>query len=152
MNVTEFLTNKGVGFETIEHKDTYSAQQLAEAVHVSGRTVAKTVLLLTGGGDYAIAVLPADQGVDFDKAAQALGDGKVQLATEFEISQLFSDCELGAIPPFGSRYGLQTLVDVTLAQDEQIIFEGNTHHEAIRLNFEDFRNLEQPLVVDLAIE
>ena len=151
MNVTEFLSVKGVEFEMLPHRDTYNAQTMAETLHVPGREVAKTVLLRTGAKDFVVAVLPANRGVDLEKAANVLGDGIVEIATEFEISQLFSDCELGAIPPFGSQYGLQTLVDITLSQDEQIVFEGNTHHEAFRVSFEDFRRLEQPLVVDFVV-
>ena len=148
MNVSEFLANKGVEFEAVPHADTYDAQRMAQTLHVSGDEVAKTVLLRTATNNFALAVLPASQDVDFKKAAEALGEG-VALATEFDISQSFPDCELGAIPPFGSEYGLRTLVDVSLAEDEQIFFEGNTHHEAFRIGFEDFRSIEQPLVVDI---
>ena len=152
MNLIDYLTSKGIEFEAILHEDTYDAQRMAATIHVSGREVAKTVLLKTGGGEHAIAVLPANREVDLEKVAQTLGDGKVELATEFEISQLFADCDLGAIPPFGSRYGLQTLVDGKLAADEQIVFEGNTHHEAFRIRFDDFRALERPLIVDLVVD
>ena len=148
MNVTEFLTNKGIEFEAMPHADTYDAQHMAQVLHVPGREVAKTVLLRTATNDFALAVLPANRDVDFKKAAEALGEG-VALATEFDISQAFPDCELGAIPPFGVQYGLQTLVDVSLAEDEQIVFEGNTHHEAFRIGFEDYCNIEVPLVVDI---
>ena len=146
--VTEFLANQGVEFET----KTFSAQRLAQSIHVSGHEVAKTVLLLTGAGDHAIAVLPADRGVDLEKVAQVLGDGKVSIASEFDISQLFLDCELGVISPFGSRYGLPAVVDAMLAADEQIVFEGNTHHDAVRINFQDYCKVEQPLVVDIAVD
>ena len=104
MNVTEFLTNQGVEFEALPHQDTYNAQTMAETLHVPGREVAKTVLLKTDIGDFAVAVLPANRDVSLEKAAQVIGDGQVELATEFDISQLFSDCELGAIPPIGSQY------------------------------------------------
>ena len=151
MNVTDFLTNKGIEFDTLPHRDTYNAKAMAETLQVSERDVAKTVLLRTGAVNFAVADLPANQQIDLEKAARVLGDGKVELATEFEISQLFPDCEIGAIPPFGSKYGLRTLVDITLAADEQIVFEGNTHHEAFRICFEDFRGLEQPLVSDFVV-
>lgn len=151
MNVAEFLTNKGVAFDEIPHADTYDAQHLAQELHVSGREVAKTVLLRMEQGDFALVVLPASRDVDFKKAAEALGEG-VALATEFEVSQAFPDCEVGAAPPFGVEYGLQTIVDVSLAEDEQIVFEGNTHHEAFRVNFEDYRRIEQPLVVDVVAD
>lgn len=147
MQVQEFLNQKNVAFEALEHEPTYDAQHMAQAVHVSGHEVAKTVLLRTGEADeFVVAVLPADEHVDFDKVTRALGCGDVDLADEREIAARCQDCEVGALPPFGSQYGMRTLVDVSLTHDEEIVFEGNTHREAIRMTFEDFRKLEQPVV------
>src|SRR5690606_21904109 len=125
------------------------AQSLAHAVHVSGNEVAKTVLLRCGR-DYALAVLPATHTVDLQAVQQLLGRGPVALATEAECGSRFPDCELGALPPFGSEYGMRTLMDRALLSDEEIVFEGNTHREAIRMRTEDYRRLEQPLVGDFS--
>ena len=57
---------------------------------------------------------------------------------------MFADCELGALPPFGSQYGVRTLMDRMLLEDEEIVFEGNTHHEAIRMRHKDYASLEHP--------
>jgi len=38
-----------------------------------------------------------------------------------------------------------------LAEDDEIWFEGNTYKEAIRMKFDDFRRLEQPLVASFAV-
>jgi Ala-tRNA(Pro) deacylase len=41
---------------------------------------------------------------------------------------------------------MKTMVDESLTKDEEIVFEGNTHREAIRMDFEDFCQVEQPLI------
>jgi Ala-tRNA(Pro) deacylase len=145
MTTIEFLANKRLKYSVIAHQDTYAAQRMAAAIHVSGREVAKTVLLRRNGGDeYVVAVLPANRIIDLRRAAEALDADAVQLATEIEIAQHCPDCEMGALPPFGSRYGLKTLVDESLAEDEEIVFEGDNHHESIRMKFADFCRAEQP--------
>ncbi|MDH3717071.1 MAG: YbaK/EbsC family protein [Planctomycetota bacterium] len=147
MHVQEFLKQKNVVFESLQHEPTYDAQRMAQAVHTPGHEVAKTVLLRAGANEaYVVAVLPADEHVDFGKVGDALGCEAVELASEREIAVHCPDCEVGALPPFGSQYGMQTLVDSSLSEDEEIVFEGNSHREAIRMKFEDFRELEQPLV------
>ncbi len=147
MQVQEFLSQQNVAFEALEHPPTYDAQRMAQAVHTPGHEVAKTVLLRAGANEaYVVAVLPADRHVDFGKVGTALGCEAVELASERELAVHCPDCEVGALPPFGSQYGMQTLVDASLAEDEQIVFEGNTHREAIRMKFADFRDLERPLV------
>ena len=151
MNVTEFLLEQNVAFESVPHLATYDSQRLAQTLHVPGREVAKTVLLRANGGyRYLVAVLPATKQIDFAKASAALGGSKIHLATEIEVAAHCPDCEMGVLPPFGSQYGMVTLVDESLTKDEQIVFEGNTHHDAIRMKFTDFRRIEEPIIVDLA--
>ena len=151
MNVIEFLNKRNVSFERVPHTATYDSQHLAHALHVPGQEVAKTILLRANGGyRYLVAVLPATKKIDFEKASAALGGSKINLATEIEVSAHCPDCEMGVLPPFGSQYGMMTIVDESLTKDEQIVFEGNTHEEAIRMKFEDFRRIEEPLIVDLA--
>ena len=109
---------------------------MAQALHVHGQDVAKTVLLRANGGyRYIVAVLPPTKRIDLELAAGALGGSKLELATELEIAEHCPDCEIGALPPFGSQYGMKTLVDESLCEDGEIVFEGNTHEEAIRMKF-----------------
>jgi Ala-tRNA(Pro) deacylase len=151
MKITNYLQQHGVSFEVMLHHDTYDAQHLAQSVHVPGREVAKTVLLrIDHGPQYAVAVLPAPYHIDIAQAARALGTSQVELATEVEMAKLFPDCEIGALPPFGSNYGMATLVDQSLVQNETITFEGNSHHEVIKMKFSDFQRLEQPTLASFA--
>jgi Ala-tRNA(Pro) deacylase len=151
MNIQTFLNTRGVRFDLLTHEPTYDAQHMAQAVHVSGHEVAKTVLLRADHAySYVVAVLPATRMIDFDKARKALGGAELALATEVEMSSLCPDCEIGALPPFGSQYGLKTVIDDSLLADEYIVFEGNTHNEAIRMTLADFRNLEHPLVLPIS--
>jgi Ala-tRNA(Pro) deacylase len=46
--------------------------------------------------------------------------------------------------------GLKTLVDESLTRDERIVFEGNTLHEAIRMSYRDYADLERPQVADFS--
>lgn len=150
MNIQEFLGRHDVPFEVMPHEATYDAQHLAQAVHTSGHHVAKTVLLRVGSDDYVIAVLAATHSIDFDKVKKGLEVDSVSLATEVEMANRCPDCEIGALPPFGSHYDLPTLVDEPLSHDEAILFEGSTHKEAIRMRFEDFTKLENPRIVALS--
>ena len=99
---------------------------------------------------YVVAVLPAHRSVDLERAADVLGGGQVELATEREVTEHCPDCETEALPPFGRQYGMKTMVDESLLEDENIVFEGNSHHEAIRMKLKDYRHIEQPLVGSFA--
>jgi Ala-tRNA(Pro) deacylase len=71
------------------------------------------------------------------------------LASEQEVSEVCPDCEAGILLPFGSQYGVKTLVDSALGKEEEIVFEGNRHQESIRMKFTDFCRLESPLILPL---
>jgi Ala-tRNA(Pro) deacylase len=143
MKLDELLTDRHIAFERLHHRPAYTAQRTAQMLHVPGREMAKTVLLRTEEG-YVMTVLPANQKVDLEQVRQCLGADWVELASEAEMDRLFPDCERGAIPPFGSLYHLPTVVDESLAADEQIVFEAQNHEEAIRMAYRDYEALEHP--------
>lgn len=149
MNVQRFLHDRGVWFESIEHQPTFDAFSLAETVHVVLQEVAKPVLLWVDNG-YVLVVLPASKSVDLMRIKQLLDAEHVELASEAECGHEFVDCEFGARLPFGSQYGLRTLMDESLHDDDEIVFEGNTHRQAIRMKRADYVKLEKPWVVGVA--
>jgi Ala-tRNA(Pro) deacylase len=103
-------------------------------MQISGKELAKTIVLWTGE-EMILAVLPAPNHVRLDKLAAEVGKS-VRLATEQEFSNLFPDCELGAMPPFGSLYNLPVYVDESLAADEAIVCNAGTHRDAIRMRYD----------------
>jgi Ala-tRNA(Pro) deacylase len=143
MRVPDFLAAHRVAFETLVHPPAFTSQKRAKFLHVPGRQVAKSVLL-AGPEGYFLAVLSATKHVDTARLARTF-DGPVRLADDREIAQVFRDCEWGVVPPFGTLYGLPTLLDEGLEADALIVFEVNTHAEAIRMRCRDFERLEQPV-------
>src|SRR6516225_1596695 len=129
MRLDELLVSRHIIFQRLPHRRTYTANRMAQVLHVKGREVAKTVLVRTGHG-HALAVLPATHHIDLEQLGEDLGEERVELASEEEMDRLFPDCERGAVPPFGSLYQLPTVVDETLSKDEQIVFEAQNHEEA----------------------
>jgi Ala-tRNA(Pro) deacylase len=150
MNVHEFLQQHEIEHETFAHSPTYDAQRLAQAVDETGHHVAKTVLLKSET-DYLLAVVPATHTVDLE-SPRLRKSGHRELASEDEVIKQFPDCEPGAIPPFGSQYGIHTIVDTALCEAKQIVFESNTHDEAIRMRFTDYIDLERPVVTHVSRE
>jgi Ala-tRNA(Pro) deacylase len=144
MRLDELLTERQVHFERLRHRPTFTANRMAQMLHVRGKEVAKSVLLRAGSG-YVLAVLPATHQVDLGRVRHELGQESVELASEREIERLFPDCEPGAHPPFGSLYNMRTLIDASLAEDREIVFEGQNHEEAYRMSFQDYEAMEHPM-------
>jgi Ala-tRNA(Pro) deacylase len=148
MRVPQFLADEHVVFETLVHPPAFTAQKRARFLHIPGRQVVKSVVLMTPRGP-VLAVLPAPERVDLVKVAAVL-ECAVRLASEEEIVELFRDCERGALTPFGRLYGLSTLLDDGLAPDDLIVFEAQRHGVAVRMRCRDYERLEQPRRLALA--
>jgi Ala-tRNA(Pro) deacylase len=144
----KFLDENQVSYTTLPHTTAFTAQGAAAVMKISGKELAKTVVLVAGQ-DTILAVLPAAPHADLQKLSELLGK-PVRLASEQEFSSLFPDCELGAMPPFGSLYDLPVYVDKSLAADEEIVFNAGTHHDAIRMRYADFARLVNPVVSSFA--
>jgi Ala-tRNA(Pro) deacylase len=142
MRIADFLAEQQVAFENLLHPPAFTAQKRAKYLRVSGNRVAKSVLL-SGPRGFFLAVLPATHRLDPARLAAEAG-GPVRLATEREVAAVFPDCEWGVVPPFGSLYGLSTVLDEELSPDTVIVFEGDGHAHAVRLLCRDFERLERP--------
>jgi len=147
----EFLTANGVHFEEIPHAQTFTAQEIAEAAHVPGKEMAKTVMVKLDG-ELAMAVLRAPDHVSVARLKHATGAHDVELASEHEFSDRFPNCEVGAMPPFGNLWDLPVFVDQRLREDEMIAFNACSHTELLRLAYNDYERLVGPVVAELSVE
>ena len=150
MRLEEYLRENKVAFTTHEHEPAYTAQQMAAQEHVSGKITAKAVIV-KAGEQYVMCVLPAPSKLDLKKAAKVVGAKKARLADENEMAGLFPDVDVGAEPPFGNLYELQTVVDERLIDKPEIVFQSGTHRQAIRMKYADYERLVQPTRADLAV-
>ena len=117
--------------------------------HVPAHKIAKTVVFMSENG-FGMAVIPGDSMLDLQNLRGLLGVSRLRLATESELGELFPDCELGAMGPFGNLCGLQVYVDASLASEETIAFNAGTHRDVIHMRFEDYRKLAKPKLVGLS--
>lgn len=145
----EFLDSHQVKYLVISHSLAYTAQGVAALAHVSGKQLAKTVIVKIDG-ILAMAVLPASFHVDLDRLRKLTGAQAVELATEGEFKDAFPDCETGAMPPFGNLYDMPVYADSTLAEHEEITFSAGTHRELVRMSWDDMVRLVNPTVHQLA--
>lgn len=139
----DFLDDNGVRYTVVSHSPAFTAQEIAESAHISGRWIAKTVMVKIDGR-MAMAVLPATCRVDLDLLKDVAGAGTVQLAAEDEFKYRFPGCAVGAMPPFGNLFGMEVFVADILRESEEIAFNAGTHSELIRLAYRDFERLVKP--------
>ena len=139
----EYLDKMNVKYVTLTHTLAYSTQQTAAVTHIRGKELAKTVMVKIDG-KMAMVVLPASFKVNLELLKTAAGAKTVELATEAEFQNVFADCDVGAMPPFGNLYGMEVYAEEKLAEDEEIAFNACSHTELIMLAYRDFARLVKP--------
>src|SRR5437660_4661953 len=142
----EFLDREKVKYISIVHSPAYTAQEVAASAHITGRELAKTIIVELDG-EMAMAVLPANRKIVLQDLREVTGSDKVKFASEDEFKEKFPDCETGAMPPFGNLYGMDVYVAEALTNNDEIAFNAGSHTEAIQLKYEDFERLVHPRVV-----
>jgi Ala-tRNA(Pro) deacylase len=147
----EFLDKQGIEYVTISHSKAYSAQKTAASAHISGKELAKTVMIKVDG-KMAMAILPASFRVDFKLLKGAIGAKKVELAKEQEFKDMFPNCETGAMPPFGNLWNLHVYVAESLTENEEIAFCAGSHTELVRMKFGDYMKHVNPEIVKYSLQ
>ena len=138
-----FLDNHKVKYVIISHSPAFTAQQIAASASIPGKELAKTVMIKIDG-KMAMAVLSAPDRVDFNLLKKAVGAEEIQLADEEEFKDIFTDCEVGAMPPFGNLYNMTVFVSDKLAEDKEIVFNAGSHRELMKLDYEDYKEMVKP--------
>lgn len=143
--IAEMLKRERMPHTAFRHPPAYTAQEEAAVSHIPGRCWAKVVICIVDDQPVQ-AVLPAHYRVDLEQLRVLAGAATLRLAREDEVAALYPDCEVGALPPFGSVYGHKTFVDGLLVGEPEMVFNAGTHTNALCMHYWDFAELAKPIV------
>lgn len=144
--ITKYLDNAHIDYQTNSHPLAYTAQQIAELSKVNGASFAKTVMVVADG-KLTMIVLPAPCTIDFGTIGSAIAANKVDLAYEHQFRAAFPDCETGAMPPFGNLFKIPVFLVDSLTEQETISFNAGDHRELLQMSSEDFVSLVEPTII-----
>ena len=147
----DYLDENGIKYVTLKHSKAFTAQEVAASAHIPGRNMVKPVMVHVDG-DLKMVVLPSTHDIDFETIKDTLNAKNVELAAESEFKDLFPDCELGAMPPFGNLYDVDTIVSEALTGDVEIAFNAGSHSEVIKMDYSDYESLVEPEIMPVGVK
>ena len=139
----QYLTENRVYYEVQEHRQAFTIQEVAAALHEKGLHVAK-VFMAWADGQLIMLVLPAPARVDLDRVRDMLGATEVRRAREAEFARLFPDCDVGAMPPLGNLYDVPVYLDDALADQSTLVFQAGSHRTTLKIAMSDYWRLARP--------
>ncbi len=147
-NLQKLLDKNNIKYQIITHAPAYTAQEIAARAHISGRDLAKTIIVKIDN-KLAMLVGPSNKLFDFAALKKLTNAESIELASEYEFQEIFDDCEVGAQPPFGNLYDMDVYVDDSLLEDDNIAFNAGNHSELVQMRYEDWTNLVKPKVLHI---
>jgi len=146
-----YFTENRVYYEIQEHRTAYTIQEVAAALHEKGEHVAK-VFIAYAGEQLIMLVLPAPARVDLERVKVMLNTPHVRRAREVEFANVFGDCDVGAMPPFGNLYGVPVYLDCTLADQPYLVFQAGSHRTTMKIAMSDYWRLAVPHIGDFCVQ
>jgi Ala-tRNA(Pro) deacylase len=140
MKLADYLATHPVPFDLVVHSHTRSSLQSARSLDLTPGCLVKAVVLEDENDQFLMAVLPASRKVDLGELRRCFGR-MLRLADKAELRERFGDCELGAVPPIGSAYGMETIWDDSLMSRPDVYFEAGDHETSVHVKTRDFVGL-----------
>src|SRR5436189_6483485 len=116
----EFLDKEKIKYVSIIHSPAYTAQEVAASAHITGRELAKTIIVELDG-KMPMAVLPANRKIVLQDLREVTGSEAVKSASEEEFKKTLADRETGAMPPFSNLHGMELHLAEPLSNNEKIL-------------------------------
>lgn len=138
--LSNYLQRSGTQYDVMSHLHSHSSLETARAARVPPHKLAKSVVLEDDEG-CVMAVIPADARVDVGAIARMLGRKELHLSDERRLCELFPDCDRGAVPAIGMAWGMDTIVDDSLDDNDELFIEAGDHDMLIKMSQQQFRQL-----------
>lgn len=146
--IQALLSEHQVPFQVRAHPPVFTSAQAASVRGEALGSGAKALILKVDDG-FALFVLPGDRKLDSKRVRAQSGAKGLRFATPEEVSAL-TGLRAGAIPPFGSLFGLKTYSDRALSENDRISFNAGSHTDSISMRYQDFVRVEQPTVSEFS--
>ena len=147
--VHRYLEENQVAHEVVDHQQTFSAAEEAEASGVPPDHAAKT-MVLRDGDQYRLAVIPASHRLDLHKIRDLLEASQhLRLASEAEMESDFASFDVGATPPLGPMLPATEVLDGRLLDHDRILCTGGDHRHSVLLDPRDLARISDARIADI---
>ena len=144
--VVKLLKQNHVHFDPLKHQAVYTSE---EAAKIRGTTLKQgaRALLLKADDRYILTVTSAANEVDLEKLKSILDAESLELAKAKDVKTQ-TGCEVGAVPPFGNLFGVQTYADQKVLSNDLLAFNAGSNTDSVKMKAADWQKIVKPEVGD----
>lgn len=138
--LSSFLGKNKIKYEVVCHKIVYTAFDKAATLKVKPNVIGKTLILKTDKG-LICALISGNKNLDKNKLKKIGKFKKVDFISETVMKNKFKGFKLGAIPPFGELWDLQTFIDRGLMREKNIFINTGVYEISLKLSPRNFEKM-----------
>lgn len=149
--IVQIFKLNGINYKEICHKKVASAIEYQAEMGTNLEEQAKALLLrYKNGGDngFYVIALQAQKQADLKKLKALLDVKTLKLAQKSQLVDV-TGCNFGELPPLGSIFGLQLILDRDLLDQEKIYFNAGRLDKSFVVKPDDIVNLENPILTKI---
>ena len=145
-----FFDTNNISYKLLTHAPAKTSEEVAKLRGTPLETGAKSMIIKIDDGFIEI-VIPANKKFLSKPAKKYFNTNCLRFAYKNELDNL-THCLQGAVPPFGSLFGLKTYVDKSLFDNENydyISFNGGLRGKSFQIKKEDYKKIENPILIEI---
>jgi Ala-tRNA(Pro) deacylase len=144
----DLLRSRDVPHRSLSHPAVRTSEE-ASRVRGTPLEAGAKALVCHAGDRIVLIVVPADARLDNRAFRQQTGVRNVRMVDAAEIEALVG-APVGAVPPFGSLFGLPTYADREVVGRDEIAFNAGARDFSVVMGGPDYARLEEPMLGDFA--
>jgi len=148
--IKSYLENNKYHFQVLEHAPTDTSLENLSTAKCPPNQMAK-VLIFEIDKKKSFVILPSDEVVHLGTLKDSLETRHVKMLTEYDLEDSFSECEVGATPPFGQLYEMPVYLSGHFQKDQEMFFNGGTHTDLVRMPYQEFLIVENPKILNFSV-
>lgn len=153
--IIAFLDENKVEYQLFEHSPVFTSVEAAVvrqdfSLHQGAKAmilkIERAKLKMQNDGldaNFVMCVLPGDKKIDFKKLKKELEAHDVNLASPEEVERIVG-VKVGAVSPFGNLSGLKVLLDESIYDNEEIIFNAGDHSKSVKMKLFEYLRIVNP--------
>jgi aspartyl-tRNA synthetase len=133
-----------VEYTVMEHEPVNTCEEAAKArgTELSQGTKA---LVMKADAKYIMAILPGNKELDMERLKRITQAKSLALANAKQVKDV-TGCNIGAVPPFGNLFNIETFADSAITQNELIAFNAGSNKRSIKMRVKDLFKLVNPKI------
>lgn len=98
---------------------------------------------------YYLAILPGDQSLDMNTIKNLSGALEGVMLAPTDRARALTECEMGAVPPFAFNKDLHLIVDPSIKNNKEIVFNAGALDCSIFMSVDDYIKIANPTFVKI---